>query len=63
MDLRAVDYEGVWNPSALEGHLSCAHGPALNNNPRPYVLFEADGITYGGDGQGWLFRCPNLVGG
>jgi len=48
--LKASDYEGTWNLIVTEGRLTCEQGPVYKGTPRPYVLFEAKGKTYGVNG-------------
>jgi len=48
--LKASDYEGTWNLNVTEGRLSCKQGPMANGKPRPLVLFDAGGKSYGING-------------
>lgn len=50
INLKAVDFKGTWNLSVSEGRLHCEQGPVYNGVPRPYVLFDAGGKTYGVNG-------------
>ena len=47
IDVRSADFPTIWNLSVPEGRLSCEHGPVAGGKPKPYVLFEAKGATYG----------------
>ncbi len=44
------EYPHLWNLTVTEGRLRCEDGPLYNGVPRPYVLFEAGGKTYGVNG-------------
>jgi len=48
--VNAWDYVGIWNLTPRQGKLRCEHGPLANGKPRPLVLFDADGVTYGVNG-------------
>lgn len=48
--LKASDYEGTWNLSVREGRLHCKQGPMANGTPRPLVLLDTGGKSYGING-------------
>ncbi|PCI37689.1 MAG: hypothetical protein COB46_13105 [Rhodospirillaceae bacterium] len=50
LDLKAQDFAGTWNLSVSEGRLHCEHGPMTNGKPRPLVLLDAGGQSYGING-------------
>lgn len=50
INLRAADFKDTWNLSVSKGRLHCKQGPVYNGQPRPYVLFDANGKTYGVNG-------------
>jgi len=50
IDLKAQDFAGTWNLSVNEARLHCEHGPMANGKPRPLVLLDAGGQSYGING-------------